>query len=200
MAFINATKAALQHARARVLLVGSGRMGHIRAKALYSNPRFEFCGIVDSNVKAAGTLSEIYLVRRKNLLFVYFEHFRTCVLIYFCFDAIHDFFTRRQRLNHSPKRLPNTTTVSTESSYPPQLQPTNLSSQKPPATESQFSLKSPSTRPPPKPAPSSKFAAMRTKTKTSTRKFTYAADFNDDSTLPTFHFTTKSNPIRLALH
>jgi len=60
MAFINPTKAALQHARARVLLVGSGRMGHIRAKALYSNPRFEFCGIVDSNVKAAGTLSEIY--------------------------------------------------------------------------------------------------------------------------------------------
>jgi myo-inositol 2-dehydrogenase/D-chiro-inositol 1-dehydrogenase len=45
---------------ARVLLVGSGRMGHIRAKALYSNPRIQLCGIVDSNIEQVKPLSELY--------------------------------------------------------------------------------------------------------------------------------------------
>ena len=48
--------------RARVLLVGSGRMGHIRANAIYSNPRFEFCGIVDANVNEAEKLGAVYQV------------------------------------------------------------------------------------------------------------------------------------------
>ena len=48
--------------RACVLLVGSGRMGQIRAKAIYANPRFELCGIVDSNVDAAAKLGEMYHV------------------------------------------------------------------------------------------------------------------------------------------
>ncbi len=51
--------------RARVLLVGSGRMGQIRAKAIYSNPRFELIGIVDSNVDAAMKLAEMYRVSSK---------------------------------------------------------------------------------------------------------------------------------------
>ena len=53
---------------ARVLLVGSGRMGRIRAKAIYSNPRFEFVGIVDSNVERAAELGEIYRVSKNMLL------------------------------------------------------------------------------------------------------------------------------------
>ena len=48
--------------RARVILIGSGRMGQIRAKAVYSNPRFELIGIVDSNVDAAMKLAEMYRV------------------------------------------------------------------------------------------------------------------------------------------
>eukprot|EP00584_Thalassiosira_punctigera_P027589 CAMPEP_0172580250 /NCGR_PEP_ID=MMETSP1067-20121228/139662_1 /TAXON_ID=265564 ORGANISM="Thalassiosira punctigera, Strain Tpunct2005C2" /NCGR_SAMPLE_ID=MMETSP1067 /ASSEMBLY_ACC=CAM_ASM_000444 /LENGTH=365 /DNA_ID=CAMNT_0013372987 /DNA_START=195 /DNA_END=1292 /DNA_ORIENTATION=+ len=60
MTFISATNKLLRHAQARVLLVGSGRMGHIRAKAIYSNPRFEFCGVVDSNVEEAAKLGGIY--------------------------------------------------------------------------------------------------------------------------------------------
>lgn len=48
--------------RARVLLVGSGRMGQLRAKAIYANPRLELCGIVDANVDAAAKLGEMYRV------------------------------------------------------------------------------------------------------------------------------------------
>lgn len=63
MAF-SATNLLLQNARqARVLLVGSGRMGNIRAKALYSSPKFKFCGVVDSNVDDAAKLGNVYLVR-----------------------------------------------------------------------------------------------------------------------------------------
>jgi len=36
--------------RARVVLVGAGRMGRIRARAVYSNPRLELAGIVDNNL------------------------------------------------------------------------------------------------------------------------------------------------------
>lgn len=34
--------------KARVAVVGSGRMGEIRAKAIYANPKFELAGIVDA--------------------------------------------------------------------------------------------------------------------------------------------------------
>ncbi|KAL7527622.1 hypothetical protein ACHAWF_002250 [Thalassiosira exigua] len=47
-------------ARARVLLVGSGRMGHIRAKALYSNPRLELAGVVDADEEGAARLGGVY--------------------------------------------------------------------------------------------------------------------------------------------
>lgn len=43
--------------RARVVLVGTGRMGAIRAKIVYGNPRFEFCGVVDINKEAAEKLA-----------------------------------------------------------------------------------------------------------------------------------------------
>ncbi|KAL9183277.1 hypothetical protein ACHAXT_005064 [Thalassiosira profunda] len=60
MAFA-ATPRLLNRARAaRVLLVGSGRMGHIRANAIYGNPRLELSGIVDSNVEEAAKLGEYY--------------------------------------------------------------------------------------------------------------------------------------------
>ena len=54
------TKALLQ--QARVLLVGSGRMGNIRAQCIFSNPRFEFAGIVDENPIAAKSLADVYRV------------------------------------------------------------------------------------------------------------------------------------------
>lgn len=49
--------------QARVLLVGSGRMGRIRAKAAFSNPRFEIAGVVDQNVNGAKQLADLYRVR-----------------------------------------------------------------------------------------------------------------------------------------
>ena len=60
----SATNLLLQNAtrQARVLLVGSGRMGNIRAKALYSSPKFDFCGVVDSNVDEAAKLGDMYRV------------------------------------------------------------------------------------------------------------------------------------------
>lgn len=46
--------------RARVILVGSGRMGQIRASLLFANPRFEISGIVDSDMSAASNLADVY--------------------------------------------------------------------------------------------------------------------------------------------
>lgn len=63
MTFLFPTKTLLD--QARVLLVGSGRMGHIRAKAIFSNPRFEFAGIVDDNVDGAKKLADLYRVRKQ---------------------------------------------------------------------------------------------------------------------------------------
>ena len=60
MAVLSTTKALLQ--QARVLLVGSGRMGNIRAQCIFSNPRFEFAGIVDENPIAAKPLADVYRV------------------------------------------------------------------------------------------------------------------------------------------
>ena len=48
--------------RARVLVVGSGRMGHIRSSLLFANPRFELAGIVDVNYNGARELAETYRV------------------------------------------------------------------------------------------------------------------------------------------
>ena len=48
--------------RAKVVLVGTGRMGAIRAKILYSNPRVNFCGVVDVNEEAATKLATVFNV------------------------------------------------------------------------------------------------------------------------------------------
>lgn len=48
--------------RAKVVLVGTGRMGAIRAKILYSNPRVNFCGVVDVNQEVASKLATVFNV------------------------------------------------------------------------------------------------------------------------------------------
>ena len=48
--------------RARILLIGSGRMGQIRAMHLIANPRFELCGVVDVNLEGAKSLAGTYHV------------------------------------------------------------------------------------------------------------------------------------------
>lgn len=48
------------HRRASVVLVGTGCMGKIRAKNLYSNPRFDLRGIVDIDFASAVNLANIY--------------------------------------------------------------------------------------------------------------------------------------------
>lgn len=60
MTFLTATPSLFQ--QARVILVGSGRMGHIRAKAIFANPRFELVGVVDENVENANRLADVYRV------------------------------------------------------------------------------------------------------------------------------------------
>lgn len=45
---------------ARVLLVGSGRMGHIRAGLLNASARYELAGIVDSSLPRGAALAENY--------------------------------------------------------------------------------------------------------------------------------------------
>ena len=51
---------------ARVALIGSGRMGQIRASLMYANPRFDLCGIIDNNIDAATSLASKYKVRNSN--------------------------------------------------------------------------------------------------------------------------------------
>ncbi len=48
---------------ARVALIGSGRMGQIRASLMYANPRFDLCGVIDNNINAATSLASKYKVR-----------------------------------------------------------------------------------------------------------------------------------------
>lgn len=50
--------------KARVVVMGSGRMGKIRASLLRANPRFEVKGIVDTNYIGAQNLADKYGVRR----------------------------------------------------------------------------------------------------------------------------------------
>ena len=46
--------------RANVLLIGSGRMGRIRASLLNANPKFNVLGVVDVDSKAASEIAEKY--------------------------------------------------------------------------------------------------------------------------------------------
>jgi len=46
--------------KARVLVLGSGRMGLIRCSILRGNPRFDVRGVVDTNPAAAKTLADKY--------------------------------------------------------------------------------------------------------------------------------------------
>jgi predicted dehydrogenase len=50
----------LRQRRARVLLVGSGRMGQIRARLLHCHSRVDLCGIVDSDLEGAQHLAALY--------------------------------------------------------------------------------------------------------------------------------------------
>jgi predicted homoserine dehydrogenase-like protein len=47
---------------ARVIVIGSGRMGHIRSSLLRSNPKFELVGIVDTFLEGAQKLADNYRV------------------------------------------------------------------------------------------------------------------------------------------
>ena len=58
----------IQKRRARVVLVGSGRMGQLRAAILYANPRFDMCGIVDVNEAGATALARKFSVRFASFL------------------------------------------------------------------------------------------------------------------------------------
>ncbi len=48
--------------RARVIVVGSGRMGQIRTQLIQANPKFQLVGIVDSDLSAAQALAKMYHV------------------------------------------------------------------------------------------------------------------------------------------
>ena len=43
--------------RARVILIGSGRMGQIRANLMFSNPKFDMIGVCDVNAEGAKSLA-----------------------------------------------------------------------------------------------------------------------------------------------
>ena len=49
-----------QAAAAKIVLIGSGRMGRIRARAIFANPRLQLEGIVDPNIEQTKPLSELY--------------------------------------------------------------------------------------------------------------------------------------------
>lgn len=50
----------MAQAAAKIVLIGSGRMGRIRARAICANPRLQLEGIVDPNIEQAKPLSELY--------------------------------------------------------------------------------------------------------------------------------------------
>jgi len=61
--------------RARIVLVGTGRMGAIRAKILYGNPKIDFLGVCDINLASAKQLADIYSTHAFASLKEAFEHF-----------------------------------------------------------------------------------------------------------------------------
>jgi predicted dehydrogenase len=44
--------------KARVLVVGCGRMGQIRAALARANPRFDLCGVVDHDIEKAQGIAD----------------------------------------------------------------------------------------------------------------------------------------------
>ena len=62
-------------AKARVVVVGSGRMGHIRASLLRANPRFEVHGIVDQEMTRAQALADQYSVSACLILVLFLERY-----------------------------------------------------------------------------------------------------------------------------
>jgi predicted dehydrogenase len=60
------SSASLSKEKARVLVVGSGRMGTIRATLVRANLRLELVGIVDTHLASAQSLSERLGVRKMN--------------------------------------------------------------------------------------------------------------------------------------
>ena len=95
---INITNFTLQNAtrQARVLLVGSGRMGNIRAKALYSSPKYDFVGVVDSNVDEASKLGDMY---RVSILYVIY-YARIYLYSFLSLFAILLYISRLHIINH----------------------------------------------------------------------------------------------------
>lgn len=61
--------------RVRIVLVGNGRMGAIRAKIMYANPKIDFCGVCDVNVDSAKELASTYSAQAFDNLTEAFEHF-----------------------------------------------------------------------------------------------------------------------------
>jgi len=61
---------------ARVALIGSGRMGQIRASLMYANPRFDLCGIIDNNIDAATSLASKYKTNTFESLTGALDHFK----------------------------------------------------------------------------------------------------------------------------
>lgn len=48
--------------RVKVILVGCGRMGHVRAKHIYASPRFLLLAIIDVDISKAKALASYYSV------------------------------------------------------------------------------------------------------------------------------------------
>ena len=48
--------------KGHIIVIGSGRMGQIRAGIIYANPRLEIIGIVDLNLMGAQELADKYSV------------------------------------------------------------------------------------------------------------------------------------------
>ena len=63
MSFSTTTRRLGLSRRAKVVVVGSGRMGQIRSSLIYANPRFDLCGIVDTNIESASAMAETFGVR-----------------------------------------------------------------------------------------------------------------------------------------
>lgn len=63
--------------RAKILLVGTGRMGAIRAKIMYGNPNIDFCGVCDVDINAAKNLAVLYSTEAFTSVKEAFDHFGT---------------------------------------------------------------------------------------------------------------------------
>ena len=77
-------------------------MGNIRAKALYSSPKYDFVGVVDSNVDEAAKLGGMYRVSILSMLLCMYLFIQFLISLQYYYTYLDITLSITKRSNHHP--------------------------------------------------------------------------------------------------